>query len=219
MLVALAPARAKAAAAPGQTGAQLLQAQLPNGTNVTQADCEQLTRAVSLATRAHRPEVKAILTAALSRNVQRDPSRAESKLSCACVTHLLRAAIGAAPEKASVLLELASSLYPNCADSLEAAVQSMDDKNVVDDKNGPARGRSATDGAHTADDAPMAVDADGTRPDTNAPNTFDPALETAGFGVGFGPGFPGSPGFTGSSPSGAIALPPETNPVTSVQNG
>ena len=38
-----------------------------------------------------------------------------------------------------------------------------------------------------------------------------------GFGVGFGPGFPGSPGFTGSTPSGAIALPPVT--VTAVVNG
>lgn len=38
-----------------------------------------------------------------------------------------------------------------------------------------------------------------------------------GFGVGFGPGFPGSPGFTGSSASGALALPPSI--VTSVLNG
>ncbi len=38
-----------------------------------------------------------------------------------------------------------------------------------------------------------------------------------GFGVGFGPGFPGSPGFTGSAPSSAIALPPSV--VTAVLNG
>lgn len=39
-----------------------------------------------------------------------------------------------------------------------------------------------------------------------------------GFGIGFGPGFPGSPGFVGSAPSGAFALPPVTNPVTAVTN-
>ena len=43
--------------------------------------------------------------------------------------------------------------------------------------------------------------------------------EEYGFGVGFGPGFPGSPGFVGSTPSGAFALPPAPNPVTSVVNG
>ncbi len=52
----------------------------------------------------------------------------------------------------------------------------------------------------------------------NAPDGFvSPTDEYGGFGVGFGPGFPGSPGFSGSTPSGAIALPP--NDVTSVLNG
>ena len=53
----------------------------------------------------------------------------------------------------------------------------------------------------------------------NAPNGFDtPGDLYGGFGVGFGPGFPGSPGFTGSPPSGAIALPPVSNPTTNVVN-
>ena len=47
---------------------------------------------------------------------------------------------------------------------------------------------------------------------------FGPS-EEYGFGIGFGPGFPGSPGFVGSPPSGAFALPPAPNPVTSVTNG
>ena len=217
-LVATVPTRSRAAAAPGQTGAQLLQAQLPNGTGVAQADCEQLTRAVSLATHTHRAEAKLILTAALTRDAKKDPRRPEAKLPCACVGRLLRASISAAPEKASTLLELASSLYPDCVDSLEAAVQVMDDKNVVDDKNGPAAARRPADGTRdTANDPANSVD--GSKPLSNAPDTFDPAVEASGFGVGFGPGFPGSPGFTGSTPSGAIALPPEASPVTNVQNG
>ncbi len=42
----------------------------------------------------------------------------------------------------------------------------------------------------------------------NAPDGSFATDDYGGFGVGFGPGFPGSPGFTGSAPSGAIALPP-----------
>ena len=217
-LVATAPTYSRAAAAPGQTGAQLLQAQLPTGTGVAQADCEQLTRAVSLATHTHRAEAKLILTAALTRDAKKDPHRTEAKLPCACVSRLLRAAISAAPEKASTLLELASSLYPDCADALEAAVQVMDDKNVVDDKNGPAAAHRPGDGTRNATNY-SADNVDGSKPLSNAPDTFDPAIEASGFGVGFGPGFPGSPGFTGSTPSGAIALPPAANPVTAVQNG
>ena len=46
------------------------------------------------------------------------------------------------------------------------------------------------------------------------------AADDYAFGVGFGPGFPGSPGFVGSAPSGAFALPPVTpKPVTSTTNG
>ena len=46
-------------------------------------------------------------------------------------------------------------------------------------------------------------------PTSNGTDGFvDPTEQYGGFGVGFGPGFPGSPGFTGSPPSGAIALPP-----------
>ena len=52
----------------------------------------------------------------------------------------------------------------------------------------------------------------------NGPDGFvNPTDQYGGFGVGFGPGFPGSPGFTGSTPSGAIALPPTA--VTNTLNG
>ena len=45
----------------------------------------------------------------------------------------------------------------------------------------------------------------------------DRDISGLGFGGGFGPDFPGAPGFTGSPPSGGIALPPVA--VTSVVNG
>lgn len=216
-VVAVAPLRVQAAPASGPSGAQLLQAQLPNGTPLPQADCEQLIRAVSLATRAHRADAPAILNAALTRGARKDARRVEPNLPCACVSRMLHVAISAAPDKAATLLEVASSLYPDCADSLEAAVQVYEHKNVVDGKNGPAAGQAPA-GARTASNDPGA-NADNASLNQNSPDLFDPALETSGFGVGFGPGFPGSPGFTGSSPSGAIALPPGLTPVTVDSNG
>ena len=49
------------------------------------------------------------------------------------------------------------------------------------------------------------------------PDADDASMNDAGFGVGFGPGFPGSPSFTGSPPSAGLALPPVA--VTTVVNG
>lgn len=40
------------------------------------------------------------------------------------------------------------------------------------------------------------------------PNGFGDGFDDGGFGAGFGPGFPGTPGFLGTPPAGAVALPP-----------
>jgi hypothetical protein len=49
---------------------------------------------------------------------------------------------------------------------------------------------------------------------------LDEAFGNAGgFGAGLGTNFPGSPGFTGSPPGGATALPPATNPQTTSVTG
>ena len=51
---------------------------------------------------------------------------------------------------------------------------------------------------------------------SNGAGLFAPA-DDYGFGVGFGPGFPGAPGFVGSAPSGGFALPPASpSPATPV---
>ena len=161
------PTRSSASASASQTGAQLLQAQLPPETPLPQATDEQLTRAVSLATRAHRADAVAILTAALTRGGRKDPRATEAKLPCTRVAGLLHAAVAAAPEKASGLLELAGSLYPNGL------------------------------------------------------NLEDPQVRDINLVVGgFGPGFPGAPGFVGSPASGGVALPSPVAPqVTPVVNG
>ena len=209
MLVAAAPVQSPAAAPTTPTGLQLLQAQLPSGTAVPQASCDQLARAVSLATSAHHNDAPAILTAALMRTTKGDARTAPAKLPCASVARLLRASVTAAPDKASALLEVADSLYPDCADTLQAALEAYNDKNVVDGKDRPG---AAPAGARNAANDPGA---DGARDaSSNNFDPFDPLSAASGFGVGFGPGFPGSPGFTGSPASGAIALPPNIPVVT-----
>ena len=197
-----------AAATDTETGVRLLSAQLPSGKTIAQTDCEQLCRVVGRVTLTHRADAVAILSAALTGGVKKDASHAPAKRSCECVTRLFRVAVHAAPTQSSALLDAASALCPECADELAAALRQGDDKNVVDDKNGPAHAAAAD-------------------PATNNPTGLgnnDPAvdgdLSDRNYGgLGFGPGFPGSPGFVGSSPSGAIALPGSTPvPTTNVMN-
>jgi hypothetical protein len=53
-----------------------------------------------------------------------------------------------------------------------------------------------------------------------SPGAFGAGLGNSGFGAGLGSNFPGAPGFTGSPPGGATALPPSGLPATtSVVNG
>ena len=139
---------------------------MPANIRPSQVDCETLAHAVRHATLAHHRDAPAILSAALT-------GGADHQRPCACVERIFRASIAAAPDETSALLEMASALYPDCADTLGAALNNLD-----------------ADGA---------------------------SLDGAGFGVGFGPGFPGAPGFTGSAPSGGLVLPPIA--VTSVVNG
>ena len=123
----------------------------------------------------------------------------------------------AAPEKTSSLLELAASLHPDCADALQAVVEAFDGKNVVDDKNGPL-------GAPPAPDRTVA---DGGTPDPNGLNLDDPQVRdinsvVGGFDPGFGPGFPGAPGFVGSPPAAAWPchhpLPRRSPPWSTARN-
>ncbi len=220
------PVRSSAVSAPANpNGTQLLQAELPANTPVTQATCEQLSRAVTLAAQAHRSDAAAILTAALTRGTRKGAAVPETKLPCTWVNALLHAAVVAVPGKASSLMELASSLYPDCAESLQKSVEAFDDKNVVDDKtvvddkNGPAAARPAATNPAAANNGNA-----GTAGPSDL-NVFDPETRdlnyAGGFGNfgGFGPGFPGAPGFVGSPPGGGVSLPTPTAPsVTPVAN-
>lgn len=117
------------------------------------------------------------------------PKKGQGTLSCRSLTKIVSASVSAAPDKSSETVEMALSMHPQCADALNALLSEPGTNQV----------------------APRTING-------NAPDGFNTASdEYGGFGVGFGPGFPGSPGFSGSTPSGAIALPP--NQVTTVLNG
>ena len=218
-------------------GVRLLQAELPAKINLLNADADQLAAAVGKATLTHQSDAPAILRAALTRGVK--PRRGEKMLSCAGAKRIFGVSVAAAPTQASALLDLATELFPDYSTDLAAVMRDydrvaydyknvVDDKTVVDDKNGPARDKSGNPG-----DPNFARRTSGDPSNPNDPaNAFDGPGDLSGrdlnglgysdsysFGSafsGFGPGFPGSPGFVGSTPSGGIALPPTA--VTSVVN-
>ncbi len=195
-------------------GLRLLQAQLPAGTTAALTDCEHLSSAVVRATYADRSHAPDILAAALSAGLdQSDPGHRVGRRPCACVVRIFRNVLIVAPDMASALLETASAVYPECSDALTEAVDTVSDKNPVDGK----------------DRAPSALQR--TPPSTNTGVGNDPGTGAADpgldgdlgsrdlAGLGFSPGFPGTPGFVGSSASGGTALPPPAAPaVTSVVN-
>ena len=217
-----------------ENGARLLRAELPKDVTLLAADCEQLAAAVGKATLAHQPDAPVILRVALTRGI-RQLRREEGKLPCACAKRLLSVSVAAAPTQASALLDEATELYPNCAGELASVLRDYDrvsydykdrvnDKNVVDDKNGPARGYAGSSDPNApqrgaADDPAATIQDPGdlTDRDIRGLGLLGDGTGYNGFGSGFGASFPGSPGFIGSTPDGTLALPP--TPVTAAVNG
>ena len=184
-----------------QPGVRLLETALvPSRVTLLTAKCEQLIIAVSKTTLAHPADALSILHAALTRGVVKKKAHgedeAETLLPCTCARRIFLASVAAAPRRASDILDLATLLYPECTPEFADALNAYN--------SGARTGQDAGDlSGLTGFESPMGTSLDGG--------------DTGGFGVGFGPGFPGSPGFTGSGPSGGIALPPGA--LTSVQNG
>lgn len=154
-----------------------LSSQLPAGVLLAKASCDQTAGAVRAAVAKDTEMASSILISGI---LARTPKQGHGELACECVVKLTRAAIASDNQQASMLVETASSLRPDCADALN---------NLL------AAGATS-----------------------DVPGLFNTADDYA-FGVGFGPGFPGSPGFVGSPPSGSVALPPPSpTPVTSAAN-
>ena len=210
-----------------ETGLRLLQKQLPVGTTPALTDCEHLSSAVVRATYGDRSHAPDILAAALSAGIDKDdPDHRTSRRPCACVVRIFRNVVIVAPAMASALLETASAIYPDCAESLTEALDGIGDKNPVDGKDyAPAAPHTAADRSAGTGNAPGLTNdpALNSNPGlNNDPGMHnDPGLtgDRDFAALGLAPGFPGAPGFVGSPASGGIALaPPTTRPVTSVVN-
>ena len=159
-----------------------ISSELPAGVSLARASVDQTAAAVRSAVSKDPGMGESILTTAI---MAKTPKQGQGQLSCENLTKLTRAAVASDMKQASMLVERASSMRPDCADSLNNLLVA---------------------GANN-------------QTNTDVPGLFDTADDYA-FGSGFGPGFPGSPGFVGSPPSGSVALPaPSPTPVTSSMNG
>ncbi len=203
------PTLARAAEFTNETGVRLLEIELlPGKVALRSVKCDPLVIAVSKATLAHPHDAVAILDAALTRRVHKlhDPV---ATLPCACARRIFLASVAAAPRRSSEFLDLALELYPDCAPEFAGALSDFNSQNYLTGTGPKGAGPNGENSpAASALNSPMGA---------SMFDSTDPGIGDGGFGVGFGPGFPGSPGFTGSAPSGGIALPPAA--VTSVLNG
>lgn len=185
VLAIAAPGIPAVRALSGAGTVSLLKSELPAGVTLSNASISETAAALGAAVAAHPESAVSLTEVAI---LAKTPKKGHGTLSCRSLTKIVAAAVKAAPQKSSDTVEMALSMYPQCADALNVLL-----------------GDAANQGV------PRGIN-------NNAPDGYNtPSDEYGGFGVGFGPGFPGSPGFTGSTPSGAIALPPEQ--VTSVLNG
>ena len=160
-----------ARAATDAANAAALGTNLPPSVTLAKASVDQVAGALHEAVKQHHDDAVDLLKIAV---LAKTPKQGHGELSCADLKKLVEAAASVATDKASQLVEMAASLHPDCADSLQSLLAG-------------------------------ALGADG--------------FDGGGVGSGFGPGFPGSPGFVGSPPSSTVALPPPAaTPVTSTTN-
>lgn len=178
----------RAQGATDTANAAAIRSNLPTEVTLKQASIKQTAAALHEAVRQHHDDALDLLRIAI---LAKTPKQGHGELSCEDLRRLVQAACTAAVDKTSQLVDLANSLHPDCADSLQ---------NLLAAAGGDAFGSSG-DAFGSGGDA-YGLGGDG-----------------YGFGVGFGPGFPGAPGFVGSGPSGGFALPPASPaPLTPTRN-
>lgn len=114
-VMAVAVPGAQAASSAATT--QLLSSQLPSGLTLAKADCAQTSKALSAAV-AQRPDLASSLTQAAV--LARTPKQGQGQLSCSCLTKIVSSGVNAAPAQSNEIVQMALSLHPECADSLNA---------------------------------------------------------------------------------------------------
>ena len=115
--VALPGVYPASAASSEAASAKMLSAQLPSGVTLARASCAQTAKALSSAA-GQRPDLATSLTE--SAVLARTPKQGQGELSCECLTKIVSGGISAAPAQSNAIVQMALSLHPECADSLNA---------------------------------------------------------------------------------------------------
>ena len=153
--------------------ASLLSAELPAGVTLRHASSEQMNAAVRAAVKEHPEMAPNIVRAAILAKSARHEGKEMDN----------KDGVGAPCGMIVGIVRSAIASAPDKASDITQVALSLD-PDCADALN------SAIGNGGFGDRSGLNID--------NSPDDF-----YGGFGVGFGPGFPGSPGFTGSPPSGA----------------
>ena len=94
-----------------------LKSELPAGVTLSSATIPETARALGAAVAAH-PESAASLTEVAI--LAKTPKKGHGTLSCRNLTKIVGASVNAAPQKSSDIVQMALSMYPQCADALNA---------------------------------------------------------------------------------------------------
>ena len=147
------------------------------------------------------------LAGALHTAVAKDPQRAASLtaaainakkkstgMNCSLLRSFVDSAMSAAPSKSREIIEAAMAAMPECSEAMTRLLGSL-----------PASARGTGNAVAPAGGIGTVGEV--------------ATQDASGFGAGLGSGFPGSPGFSGSAPSGAFAFPTVTSTsLTSTTN-
>ena len=193
VLAVAAPGTPQLHAAARLSNAALLAAQLPAGETLESAPLKDVSAAVRSAVGKRPAAASEIVRLAIQAKARR-----RRNIACGVVSDLVTAGVSSAPGRAREISEMAMAIAPDCTDAIAQAVQNPSTGTTGTIGNTPTTG-AAVPGSTTGETTGVGNNG-GT---TATPNAGD-------FGAGFGPGFPGSPGFSGSSPSGGFALPAST---------
>lgn len=151
-----------------------------------------------------------------------------SKASCAQTAEALKAASTDRPDLAVSLLQAAISSRTISGSKFECDCNALVKFVQAAAEGAPKKTRELAEAADALEpDCATVLDqflTEASLPGLDSdPNSVSGDVGDGAFGAGFGPGFPGSPGFIGSAPGGTLALPPLDvpigNPTTPTTNG
>ena len=114
-------------AAPRSAAAKLLSSQLPEGVTLAYASVPQTAKALRAAA-SERPEMAPSLTQTAV--LARTPRQGQGELSCADLNKIVSGGVNGAPSQSNEIVQMALSLHPECADSLNAFLTSAPANNA-----------------------------------------------------------------------------------------